>query len=138
MATDNEIPSSERDPVPAQSAVVEPRWQTEGDMSATPPAAVDGLVRALQPVLDWYQSDEHEERPLVDIIRDVVADLQSDRVEALMASRLLRAGNNLSFCAQITGGTVGPDVELQLAINRWDEARQALAQIERKPEDGNG
>ena len=37
------------------------------------------LREALEPVLHWYQSDEHKERPLIEIVRDVVADLQEDR-----------------------------------------------------------
>ena len=45
--------------------------------------AVEGLRTALEPVMHWYQSDEHEARPLLDIVADVVADLQEDRKAAL-------------------------------------------------------
>lgn len=37
------------------------------------------VEKALGPVWDWYQSDEHEDRPVEDILRDVSADLQKDR-----------------------------------------------------------
>ena len=43
----------------------------------------DDLLAVLGPVIDWYQSDEHPEREPLDIIRDIVADLQSDRAENL-------------------------------------------------------
>jgi hypothetical protein len=41
------------------------------------------LLAVLAPVLDWYQSDEHPDRPTLDILRDIVADLQTDRAENL-------------------------------------------------------
>ena len=41
------------------------------------------LLAVLEPVIDWYQSDEHPKREPLDILRDIVADLQSDRSEAL-------------------------------------------------------
>lgn len=43
----------------------------------------DDLLAVLAPVLDWYQSDEHPEREPLDILRDIVADLQSDRADSL-------------------------------------------------------
>ena len=44
----------------------------------------DGEMRvALAPIMDWYQSDEHEPRKLADIAADAVADLQSDRADSL-------------------------------------------------------
>lgn len=45
------------------------------------------LVEALEPVLHWYQSDEEHARPLIDIVRDIVADLQSDRASLLRAHK---------------------------------------------------
>lgn len=41
------------------------------------------IERAIEPVKDWYQSDEHEPRPTVDILADIVADLQHDRADSL-------------------------------------------------------
>lgn len=41
------------------------------------------LLAVLAPVLDWYQPDDQPQRPLLDIVRDVVSDLQSDRKDAL-------------------------------------------------------
>ncbi|MCR9098270.1 MAG: hypothetical protein NXI30_28955 [bacterium] len=38
---------------------------------------------ALGPVLDWYQPDEHADRPLADLIADAAEDLASDRAELL-------------------------------------------------------
>jgi hypothetical protein len=40
---------------------------------------VEAIRQAIEPVLDWYQSDEEQPRLTVDIIKDIVADLQSDR-----------------------------------------------------------
>lgn len=41
------------------------------------------LQAIIQPVIDWYQSDEEEARPLLDILKDIVTDMQSDRAEVL-------------------------------------------------------
>lgn len=57
----------------------------------TPTADSDVLREALEPVLHWYQSDEHPERPLLDIVADVVADLQHDRTEALQCAQMRAA-----------------------------------------------
>ncbi len=48
---------------------------------------VDATRDALAPVLDWYQSDEHEPRPTEDIVADAVADLVSDRDEVLRLAK---------------------------------------------------
>jgi len=48
------------------------------------------LRQVLLPVLHWYQSDEHPERPLLDIVIDIVADLQTDRADALKYAALTR------------------------------------------------
>jgi hypothetical protein len=85
-------------------------------------APSNGLREALEPVLHWYQSDEQDERPLEDIVRDVVTDLQHDRALSLQAWKLHFAGANLSVCAQTTGGVAGPDSGLMLAIRNWAEA----------------
>lgn len=53
-----------------------------GDASAEPQALV---AAAIEPVLHWYQSDEHPARPLHEVIADIVADLQEDRAEVLKA-----------------------------------------------------
>lgn len=45
---------------------------------------------AIEPVLDWYQSDEHPARPTHQIIADIVADLQSDRSQALKLTGQLK------------------------------------------------
>ena len=41
------------------------------------------LTAVLEPVMGWYQSDEHPQRDLLEILRDVVSDLQTDRATAL-------------------------------------------------------
>ena len=55
--------------------------------TATPPepqpASNDAVREALEPVLHWYQSDEHPERPLAEVVADIVADLQQDRAFVL-------------------------------------------------------
>lgn len=47
------------------------------------PPPNDAVREALEPVWHWYQSDEHPERPLAEIVADVVADLQQDRAWVL-------------------------------------------------------
>jgi hypothetical protein len=37
------------------------------------------VAKALGPIWDWYQSDEEQDRPLDDILRDISADVQKDR-----------------------------------------------------------
>lgn len=49
----------------------------------------DEIRKALAPVMDWYQSDECDPRPLADIVGDVVADLQEDRTQALLLHRIV-------------------------------------------------
>lgn len=69
-------------------------WINEGRklLVSTPAAPTDTALReAVEPVLHWYQSDEHDNRPLIDIVRDIVADLQSDRKDALRAATLCEA-----------------------------------------------
>ena len=46
-------------------------------------ADLAAIRTAMQPVWHWYQSDEHHERNLSEIMLDMVADVQSDRAEAL-------------------------------------------------------
>lgn len=47
------------------------------------------LLAVLEPVLEWYQSDEHEPREPLDILRDIVIDLQTDRAENLKSAAKL-------------------------------------------------
>lgn len=51
---------------------------------------IDETRRRLEPVIDWYQSDETGPRSLPDIVGDVVADLQDDRTAILAVQRLAR------------------------------------------------
>jgi hypothetical protein len=44
---------------------------------------VDAIRRAIAPVLCRYQADDDYPRPTLDIIKDIVADLQSDREACL-------------------------------------------------------
>ncbi|WP_339696024.1 hypothetical protein [Celeribacter baekdonensis] len=46
------------------------------------------IREALEPVIDWYQSDEVPGRNTVDIVRDVVADLVEDREAILNVQRI--------------------------------------------------
>jgi hypothetical protein len=43
---------------------------------------VEAVRQAIAPVIDWYQPDEEHPRLTVDIVKDAVADLQSDRTDA--------------------------------------------------------
>lgn len=46
-------------------------------------AELEALRAEVAPVRHWYESDEHPARGDVDILKDIVADLQSDRAENL-------------------------------------------------------
>lgn len=51
---------------------------------------VEAAARAaLGPVLDWYQPDEHADRPLADLIADAAEDLASDRAELIALRRAM-------------------------------------------------
>lgn len=63
----------------AAAAIVAIRPQPDNDRAE--------LLAAIEPVLHWYQSDEHEPRELSAILTDIVADLQHDRAEVLKAIR---------------------------------------------------
>ena len=56
--------------------------------------------RQVGPVLDWYQPDDQPARPFEGILKDMVADLQTDRAELLDAQRLLKqiAVQSLTLC----------------------------------------
>ena len=54
------------------------------------PVGSDDLLAVLSPVIDWYQSDEHPSREPLDILRDIVADLQSDRAQLLAMRAKIR------------------------------------------------
>lgn len=41
------------------------------------------IYTILVPVLDWYQSEEEDARPPLEILQDIVDDLQSDRADLL-------------------------------------------------------
>jgi hypothetical protein len=59
------------------------------------------LVRALEPVLYWYQSDEEPDSDPVEIVTEIVKDLQSDRAENLRTRTLLREFANLTLGAEV-------------------------------------
>jgi hypothetical protein len=58
-------------------------------------ARLDAVTKAVEPILHWYQSDEHDPRPLADILTDVVADLQHDRAEALKLDAVTKERDGL-------------------------------------------
>lgn len=84
--------------------------------------AITALTAAIKPVEHWYQSDEEHPRPLVDILTDIVADLQEDRVKSLAYGQLKKAADKLSFAAQTSGGTSGNDESLVQAIAEYSAA----------------
>jgi hypothetical protein len=98
-------------------------------MSDTPTpqeAAESGLSRhallaVLEPVLDWYQSDEHDPREPLDILRDIVDDLQTDRAENMRlrpaAKRALKLARNGRYSA----------AELIDVANAFDDLESILA-----------
>lgn len=46
-------------------------------------AELEALRGEVEPVRHWYESDEHSPRSDVEVLKDIVADLQSDRAENL-------------------------------------------------------
>ena len=95
------------------------------------------LLAALGPVLDWYQSDEHPPREPLDIIRDIVDDLQSDRKAALAISA--SASDAFDLCHQIE--QCGCSEELTkasiMASNLRAKLNSASSQTQALPETGN-
>lgn len=78
----------------------------------------DDLLAVLAPVLDWYQSDEHPDREPLDILRDIVTDLQSDRADSIALGKV-RAAIGEIVC---TGGEDAGVVYLSNeAPTDWDE-----------------
>lgn len=93
---------------------------TDSDSSVMA-VANDSLLAVLAPVLDWYQSDEQPAREPLDILRDIVNDLQSDRAE-VMALR-----------AQIGKPPEGshPDERWPRSATWHEERRAWLIEVER-------
>ncbi len=88
--------------------------------STAQPVGCDALFAVLEPVIDWYQSDELPERHPLDIIRDIVADLQSDRKAALAASSAAR--DALELCHQIERCGCSPELtEASIMASRLRE-----------------
>lgn len=57
-------------------------------------AVYRGMVKALEPVRDWFESDEHPPRPEADIVKDAVESLEEDRQQALKFHRVKMLYNN--------------------------------------------
>ena len=49
------------------------------------------MAAAVEPVRHWYESDERPPRDTIDILTDIVADLQTDRAEALKSRAAVEA-----------------------------------------------
>lgn len=78
------------------------------------------LLAVLEPVLDWYQGDEHPEREPLDILRDIVDDLQTDREAALVVGSA--AADALALCHQIERSGCSPELtEASLMASRLRE-----------------
>jgi len=103
--------------------------QRSKKMSDTPTpkeAAESGLSRhdllaVLEPVLDWYQSDERDPREPLDILSDIVDDIQTDRTENIRlrsaAKRALKLARNGRYSA----------AELIDVANAFDDLDSILA-----------
>ena len=79
--------------------------------------SIRDLLAVLEPVIDWYQTDEHPERDPLEMLRDIVADLQSDRKAALVASSA--ATDALALCHQIEKCGCSPELtEASLMASR--------------------
>lgn len=93
------------------------------------------IREALEPVLDWYQSDEVPGRNTVDIVKDVVEDLQKDRADSL---RLIAAGRELVSAANLVstqlddgGVTEGAHMKMAKATSGMIHALGLAAKSER-------
>ena len=53
------------------------------NIHAAQAAELEALRGEVEPVRHWYESDEHSPRSDVEVLKDIVADLQSDRAENL-------------------------------------------------------
>jgi hypothetical protein len=61
------------------------------------------LRSILAPVMDWYQPDDQHARPLADILRDIVADLQDDRASLLRIEQALpRTADGVPIVPEMT------------------------------------
>ena len=72
---------------------------------------LDAIREALEPVLHWYQSDEHPDRSTAEIVRDIVADAQRDRAAIISVQRIAqRTRDARAKGAPISGYTLALDV----------------------------
>lgn len=104
----------------------------------------DALLReVLEPILHWYQSDEHPPRDLADILRDAIADLQSDRAIALKvraaaeALRPFSKASDRAVAKALRMEEFGMGSALQNTTGTWGvqasdlhQAKEALTQID--------
>lgn len=105
------------------------KLQRNQKMSDTPlsqEAAESGLSRhallaVLEPVIDWYQSDEHDPRKPLEILRDIVDDLQTDRAENLKLRRAAKTALKLARNGRYSAA------ELIDVANAFDDLESLLA-----------
>jgi hypothetical protein len=92
---------------------------------------VEAIRQAIAPVLDWYQSDEHEPRFTVEIVTDIVADLQSDRAELLQLRKAAPASeDHEELRAEATGWKREADRLLQLCQKQSREIEDLTPYID--------
>lgn len=92
------------------------------------------IREALEPVIDWYQSDEHPSRDTVDIVEDIVADLQMDRNDSLKCRKALREiRQEAERCYSFQGGRIDRSTGVSGYSLIYGIAEYALTQKETKP-----
>jgi hypothetical protein len=79
----------------------------------------------LEPVIHWYQSDEHPGRRTSEIVKDVVADLQNDRANCL---RLISAGRDLVTAANLVSAQLDDGGVTEGAHMKMARATTAMIQ----------
>lgn len=80
----------------------------------TPMMTRDQIQGALGPLWDWYQSDEHPDRPLEDIFKDISFDARLDR------SILLNVRGRLStVLSQVRRGVATKEELEQFCEDAW-------------------
>lgn len=71
-------------------------------------ATLNEVREILAPVIDWFESDERDGIPTLEILRDVVKELQNDRAYGLLAADALRKFLSACTCDMIHHWGMGP------------------------------
>lgn len=76
------------------------------------------LRAVLEPIMHWYQSDEQPERPVLDVLTDVITDLQQDRKTLLRMQELSQYMLQEDICNRLTPRVVDVAYSAFMAAKR--------------------